>query len=119
MLLVSAAALLGYALPASLRVTQGESAWPRGRTRSMQMVATPLDAIASPLRKFEGSASATGNPLADLPIEVELLFGAILIVGVAGLVKQSGLLSTNAPTIALGESRDDLASKAAAIQEEA
>lgn len=56
--------------------------------------------------------------MSDLPIEVELLFGVILIVGVAGLLKQSGTLSANAPTVELGESRDGLAAKAAAVQQE-
>ena len=55
--------------------------------------------------------------LQDLPVEVALLFGAILLVGVAGLVKQSGVLTDNAPTVGLGESRDDLVGTAAAAKE--
>ena len=62
--------------------------------------------------------------LSDLPIEVGLLFGALIFVGIAGLVKQSGVLSADAPTVGLGDSRDDLveaarekAAEAAASQE--
>merc|ERR1712050_721608 len=81
------------------------------------------EAIASPLRKFEPSSSApaeAGDLLTGLPIEVGLLFGTILLAGVAGLIKQSGVLSQNAPTIGLGESRDDLAKSAAhAVEDEA
>eukprot|EP00966_Prymnesium_polylepis_P107126 2480734-Prymnesium_polylepis.2 len=75
------------------------------------MVDSPMEALASPLRKFEGTSTAaagTGDILKDVPIEVVGLFGAIILVGVAGLVKQSGVLSAAAPTVGLGDSRADL-----------
>ena len=78
------------------------------------MLDTPLDALASPLRKWEVPADAAAvdpnaNPLTDLPIEVAALFGFIILVGIAGLVKQSGALSESAPTVGLGETREDRA----------
>ena len=81
----------------------------------------PYDAIASPLRKFEAPAAAAagGNPLQDLPLEVTLLFAAIVFVGIAGLVKQSGALSDLAPTVGLGDSREDYADAAAQAEKEA
>ena len=75
--------------------------------------------IVTVSRKFEPSSAAPavqGEILKDLPVEVALLFGAILLVGVAGLVKQSGVLTPNAPTVGLGESRDELAGSAAAAK---
>jgi len=109
-----AASALAFAPPARL----GRPAI-AARTRASQqptLLDNPIEAIASPLRKFEPSqaAPATGSPLDGLPIEVGLLFGAILLVGVAGLVKQSGVLDASAPTIGLGESRDELVSSGAA-----
>ena len=86
------------------------------RSTQLTMLDNPYDAIASPLRKFEAPPAVAdgGNPLTDLPIEVGLLFGAILVVGVLGLLKQSGALTESAPTVGLGESREDLAPDAAA-----
>ena len=87
----------------------------------MDATLNPYDAIASPLRKFEapsGAAAAGGNPLQDLPLEVTLLFAAIVVVGIAGLVKQSGALSDAAPTLGLGDSREDLVEEAAEAEKE-
>ena len=88
------------------------------------MITNPLDAAASPLRKWEVAAGAggaaiqdQGNPLTDLPIEVVALFGVIAFVGVAGLVKNSGALDDAAPTVELGQSRSELQEEAAAVQE--
>lgn len=47
-----------------------------------------------------------------------LLFGAIFLVGVIGLVKQSGALGDSAPTVGLGDSREDLLSSAEEAKEE-
>ena len=83
------------------------------------MVANPLDAVASPLRKFDApDGLGQGSPLDDLPVEVILLFGAIIVVGILGLVKQSGALSETAPTVSIGETRDDLADEAAKAEAE-
>ena len=38
-----------------------------------------------------------------------MLFGTIIVVGILGILKQSGALSESAPTVGLGESRDELA----------
>lgn len=56
--------------------------------------------------------------LDGLPIEVTLLFGTIVLVGVVGLVQQSGVLSNAAPTIGFGESREEVAPAADAAAEE-
>lgn len=53
-----------------------------------------------------------------LPIEVGLLFGTLIFVGIAGLIKSSGGLSGLAPTVGLGESRDDNMEEASAAQTE-
>ncbi|KAL1511380.1 hypothetical protein AB1Y20_006181 [Prymnesium parvum] len=85
------------------------------------MLDSPLSTVVAPLRKFEPSGDAvarSGDLLTGLPIEVALLFGAILLVGVAGLVKQSGILRPDAPTVGLGESRESVAPRAAAAAEE-
>ena len=91
------------------------------RISTLQMVATPLDALASPLRKFEAPVAAAApdgaNPLTDLPIEVIGLFALIIVVGIAGLVKESGALSESAPTVELGETREDKMEEAAAAAE--
>ena len=85
-----------------------------------------MDALAGPLRKWELPADAAGaataapdgaNPLTDLPIEVIGLFGFIILVGIAGLVKESGALSQTAPTVGLGETREELSDEAAAAAE--
>ena len=86
-----------------------------------------MDALASPLRKWElpSDAAATAaaapadgaNPLTDLPIEVVGLFAFIILVGIAGLVKESGALSESAPTVGLGETREELSEEAAAAEE--
>ena len=74
------------------------------------------------LRKWEVPADAAAvdpnaNPLTDLPIEVAALFGFIILVGIAGLVKQSGALSESAPTVGLGETREELSGEAKAVTE--
>lgn len=94
------------------------------RVTPLSMLENPYDAIASPLRKWEvppadPAAVADGaNPLTDLPIEVVGLFGFIIIVGIIGLVKQSGALSEAAPTVGLGENREELTEEAKAAAEE-
>jgi len=54
-----------------------------------------LDNVASPLRKWESSADIPAgvntNQFSDLPFEVTALFAFIFLVGVAGLVRASGL----------------------------
>jgi hypothetical protein len=82
------------------------------RHAAVRMLDNPLDAVAAPLRKFEGTGAASNDILKDLPIEVIALFAVILIVGVAGLVKNSGALPDSAPTVDLGGSRQDLAGQA-------
>ena len=78
--------------------------------------------LASPMRKFEvaptDAAAASGNMFSDLPVEVAVLFGAIVVVGIAGLVKSSGALSPSAPTVGLGESRDEKVEEAAKAEAE-
>jgi len=78
-----------------------------------------LSAIASPLRKWQPSSAADGSILSDVPFEVAALFGVIILVGVAGLIRQSGVLSAAAPTVGLGQTRDDLAPAAEEAEEEA
>ena len=75
-------------------------------------MASPLDAVATPLTKFQGSGVSNSNPLADAPFEVLALFAVILLVGVGGLVRSSGVLSSAAPTVGLGESREELKEEA-------
>ena len=50
----------------------------------------------------------------DLAARNAALVAAIVLVGVAGLVKQSGVLDSSAPTVGLGESREDLVASGAA-----
>ena len=100
------------------------------RTSSMPTLRTPAagphmdvySTLASPMRKFEvaptDAAAASGNMFSDLPVEVALLFGAIVVVGIAGLVKSSGALSPSAPTVGLGESRDEKVEEAAKAEAE-
>ena len=85
------------------------------RCRPTTMIVTPLDAVSSPLRKFEvaSTAAAAGSPLDDLPFEVIALFATIVLVGILGLVKTGGGLPDTAPTVGLGETREDLAPAAA------
>ena len=97
---------------------------------SIVMLDSPLEALAAPLRKFEAAptvpsgsqtaaaAAANSNILSDLPLEVSLLFGFLVVVGIFGLVRSATSLGDNAPTIGIGESRDELAEKAAAAKEE-
>jgi hypothetical protein len=81
-------------------------------------MATPLDAVAGPLNKWAPAAAAAGgSPLDDLPLEVKALFAIIPIVGVLGLLKSNGMLGTDAPTLGLGETREDLGPEAAAAAE--
>ena len=90
------------------------------RLTSPMMIANPYDAVAGPLRKFEAPDAAAGGSMLDgLPIEVVGLFAVILLVGVAGLVKSSGALSESAPTVGLGESREELTEEATAAADEA
>ena len=79
------------------------------RHAAVRMVDNPYDAVASPLRKFEGAGGAAPNDiLKDLPIEVIGLFSVLVLVGIAGLVKSSGGLPANAPTLGLGDKREDV-----------
>ena len=100
--------MLPGAICAALAFAPGPAFRPvvgNGRMGSLPvMAASPIDAIASPLNKWQaavpdaaGAAAATpeaGALLQDLPFEVAALFAVIAIVGVGGLVKQSGLLDT-------------------------
>ena len=52
----------------------------------------------------------------DLPLEVIALFGVIVVVGILGLIKSNGGLSGAAPTVGLGDSREDFKEEAAAVQ---
>jgi hypothetical protein len=79
-----------------------------GRHAAVRMVDNPYDAVASPLRKFEGAGAAPTDIVKDLPIEVIGLFAVIVLVGIAGLVKSSGGLPANAPTLGLGDKREDV-----------
>lgn len=106
------AALLAFQLP--LRGSAPSTL----RSTSIRAVASPLDVVAAPLRKFEASTVTSGNILSDLPVEVILLFGAIVLVGIAGLIKTNSGLGGNAPTVGLGESREELIEKARKAQEE-
>ena len=83
-------------------------------SRAAPLMATPLDAVAGPLNKWAPAAAAAGgSPLDDLPLEVKALFAIIPIVGVLGLLKSNGMLGTDAPTLGLGETREDLGPEAA------
>ena len=83
-------------------------------------MASPLDAVASPLNKWAPAATAAaGSPLDDLPLEVKALFAIIPIVGVLGLLKSNGMLSSDAPTLNLGQDRADVTPEAAAAAETA
>ena len=96
---------------------------------SLRML-SPLEAVANPLRKFEApvtsaagaktaaAAAASNSILADLPIEVIGLFAVLILAGIAGLVKSSGALSESAPTVGLGESREDLSDEAKTAEAE-
>merc|ERR1719247_3117482 len=89
--------------------------------RAAPLMATPLDAVASPMYKWAPAAtvSAGGSSLDGMPLEVKALFAIIPIVGVLGLLKANGMLGDNAPTLGLGDSREDLAPEAAAASEQA
>tara|TARA_B100000795_G_C22431219_1_gene298259 strand:+ start:61 stop:405 length:345 start_codon:yes stop_codon:yes gene_type:complete len=85
-------------------------------SRAAPLMATPLDAVAGPLNKWApdaAAAAAGGSPLDGLPLEVKALFAIIPIVGVLGLLKSNGMLGSDAPTMGLGESREDLGPEAA------
>ena len=83
-------------------------------SRAAPLMASPLDAVASPLNKWAPAAAAAGgSPLDDLPLEVKALFAIIPIVGVLGLLKSNGMLGSDAPTVGLGETREDLGPEAA------
>ena len=85
--------------------------------RAAPLMATPFDAVASPLNKWAPAAAAAGgSPLDGLPFEVQALFAIIPIVGVLGLLKSNGMLGDNAPTLGLGDGREDLAPEAAVVQ---
>merc|ERR1719453_1421850 len=82
------------------------------RSVPLRMLDNPLDAVAAPLRKFEGAGAAAaakqgGSPLDGAPFEVVALFAVLVLVGVVGLVRSSGALNDLAPTVGLGESRDE------------
>ena len=99
----------------------------RGEARMGTLPLAPLDAAFSPLQKWAApptaggapSAAAAGSLLDGLPLEVVALFGVIAFVGVAGLVRQSGVLSTLAPTLGLGDTRESLSEEAATAMDEA
>ncbi len=118
MLTIAAAALLAFQLPLRSAPT------PSHRSTSIRAVANPFDVVASPLRKFEvaapsaGGTTATGNILSDLPFEVYSLFAVILLVGIAGLARTNSGLSESAPTVGMGESREELIEQAREAQEE-
>ena len=63
------------------------------QARSATPVMGVVETIASPLTKMESPAvaQAGGSPLDGLPLEVQLLFGTIVFVGIAGLAKSSGV----------------------------
>ena len=80
--------------------------------RAVTRMATPLDAVAGPLNKWAQAAAAAGSPLDNLPREVKALLVIIPIVRVLGLLKSNGMLGTDAPTLGLGETREDLGPEA-------
>ena len=86
--------------------------------RAAPLMVNPLEAVASPLNKWAPAAasSAGGSSLDGMPLEVKALFAIIPIVGVLGLLKANGMLGANAPTLGLGDSREDLAPEAAVPQ---
>ena len=86
--------------------------------RAAPLMVNPLEAVASPLNKWApaAAASAGGSSLDGMPLEVKALFAIIPIVGVLGLLKANGMLGANAPTLGLGDSREDLAPEAAVPQ---
>lgn len=110
--LVAAFAPLPVASPLNSRATS------RGRACRM---ASPLESLASPLTfkaaGSAGSAVAAGSLLDDLPPEVLALFAIIPLVGLAGLVKSNMDLNPDAPTVSLGETRDELAPEAEAAED--
>ena len=84
------------------------------------LMATPIDAVVSPLNKWQPAAEAVaGSPLDGLPLEVKALFALIPVVGVLGLIKANGGLGGAAPTLGLGQGREELAPEAAAAAEKA
>ena len=124
--------MLSGAICAALAFAPGPAFRPvvgNGRMGSLPvMAASPIDAIASPLNKWQaavpdaaGAAAATpeaGALLQDLPFEVAALFAVIAIVGVGGLVKQSGLLETigeKAAAAGLSSGAGDAASDGSAV----
>ena len=84
-------------------------------SRAAPLMATPLDAVAGPLNKWAQAAAAAGSPLDNLPREVKALLVIIPIVRVLGLLKSNGMLGTDAPTLGLGETREDLGPEAAVL----
>ena len=112
MLAIDVVALLSFAPSCGHKRPSIAHGYERPSIAHLRMSA--LDVIASPLRKFEPTnAAAGGGSITDgLPLEVVALFSAIVLVGVAGLIKQSGGLSGLAPTVGLGEQREDLAEAA-------
>lgn len=114
MLLAATVAAYAFAAPSVLAPAR-----PTGVARSLPRMAGPLDAVAGPLQKWvPAAAEVSGSPLDGLPPEVIALFVAIPLVGIAGLFKANGGLGDNAPTLDLGQSRDDAQPAAAAAQEE-
>ena len=113
-MLLALTAALGFA-PAPISPNSHSAA---RAGRAAPLMATPLDAVASPLYKWAPAAtvSAGGSSLDGLPLEVKALFAIIPIVGVLGLLKANGMLGDNAPTLGLGDSREDLAPEAAVPQ---
>ena len=113
-MLLALTAALGFA-PAPISPISRSAA--RG-CRAAPLMVNPLEAVASPLNKWAPAAasSAGGSSLDGMPLEVKALFAIIPIVGVLGLLKANGMLGANAPTLGLGDSREDLAPEAAVPQ---
>ena len=115
-MLLALTAALGFA-PAPISPISRSAV--RGcRAAPLPLMVNPLEAVASPLNKWAPAAasSAGGSSLDGMPLEVKALFAIIPIVGVLGLLKANGMLGANAPTLGLGDSREDLAPEAAVPQ---
>ena len=77
-------------------------------TRASTPLMGPLETIASPLRKFDApNAVSTGSMTDGAPLEVQALFAVIFLVGVAGLVRGSGVLDSAAVQTALASVKGD------------
>ena len=118
MLSFAAAAGLGFPLTTMTATTSRPAIRPR--LSSAPLMASPLEAVASPLNKWQpAAAEVSGSSLDGMPFEVVALFALIPIVGVLGLIEANGGLGVNAPTLGLGQERDELTEAAAAAEEAA